>query len=110
MPLAAYMTSHTERQHLVWVAWLDLQLNAPDRHDNYLMQLTWAVARGQVKRPGQPTDYRLKFEEPQAEQEPDERPDGMPGPLTREQIVAVQTALAKHRHRGLIGPQKRQTV
>lgn len=41
----------TNRQHLVWVEWLKMQWNAPNRTDHYLMQVAAEVARQWAKHP-----------------------------------------------------------
>jgi hypothetical protein len=51
MPLGECMRKHTQRQLRVWLAWLEIQLNIPDRTAYYLAQLTAEVRRGHVRKP-----------------------------------------------------------
>lgn len=53
----------TWRQHQTWTAWLDLQLDLPDRGDWYAMQVAAEVRRVLAKEPGRIKvgDFKLRF-------------------------------------------------
>lgn len=53
----------TDRQFLCWQIWCREQLNEPDRHDYYLMQVACEVARVLAKDPEklQTEKFRLRF-------------------------------------------------
>lgn len=59
-----YMRGHSHRQHLTWLAWLDLQWDQPDRSDYYLMQIAREVRRVLHKHPEKVTteDFKIGFE------------------------------------------------
>jgi hypothetical protein len=40
-----YMQKHTHKEHLTWLAYLEQQMNEPNRTDHYLMQLTVELVR-----------------------------------------------------------------
>ncbi len=44
MPLSECMKKTTNREYLVWNQWFTEQLNEPDRHDHYIMDLSMRVA------------------------------------------------------------------
>lgn len=58
------MRIHTHRDLLVWIIWMDKQLNAPDRTAYYLMQIAAEIRRANVKNPSKVKieDMRLKFD------------------------------------------------
>lgn len=45
MSLDECIESHTNRQYLAWLAWLDKQWNEPSRTDYYLMRVAQTVTR-----------------------------------------------------------------
>lgn len=45
------MRKHTQRQLLMWMAWLEMQWSRPDRTAYYLMQVSAEVRRGNAKKP-----------------------------------------------------------
>lgn len=51
MALGDYLKSHTHRQHLTWLAWLEMQWDLPDRHDNYLMRIGYEIRCAFAKSP-----------------------------------------------------------
>lgn len=51
----------TNREFKTWIAWLDDQLNIPNRNDYYLMQIAGYVSHVLSKKSWQPGDYKLKF-------------------------------------------------
>ena len=51
MPVTEYLRATSHRQHLAWLAWLEMQWNLPDRHDNYLMRIAYEIRCGNVKDP-----------------------------------------------------------
>lgn len=53
----------TERQLIIALAWINLQWNRPDRHDHYQMQ---TAAMMSAKKDAKLDDFKLKFEEPNA--------------------------------------------
>ena len=48
----------THRQYLLWQAWVDEDLNRPDRHDYYLMQIACVFGGDKGSKP---SDFKLKF-------------------------------------------------
>lgn len=58
------MRMHTQRDLLVWIIWMDKQLNDPDRTAYYLMQIAAEIRRANVKNPAKVKieDMRLKFD------------------------------------------------
>lgn len=66
MSLDECMANHTEKQILVWLEWLDQQMNVPSRTDYYLMQIAAEVFKTTVKpshrNKVQTKDYRIPFE------------------------------------------------
>lgn len=62
----------THRQYQAWQAWLDMDMDQPDRHDHYLMGVACEVRRTRAENPNevQPGDLRLEFQpREQAEKE-----------------------------------------
>jgi hypothetical protein len=57
------MRSHTEKELKVWLAWLDMQWDQPDRTDCYLMQVACEVRRVLARNPRaiHVKDFKLKF-------------------------------------------------
>lgn len=84
MSLDECMANHTEKQILVWLEWLDQQMNVPSRTDTYLMQVAAELVRGQVKsadkRKIKINDFRIKFVRD------DEKPN--PVDVSRKQLAA----------------------
>jgi hypothetical protein len=66
MPIGRCLRTHSNRQLLAWLKWLDEQMSTPDRGDWYLMQIACEVRRFMMKDPGRvkPEDFRLRFERP----------------------------------------------
>lgn len=56
----------SHRQFCTWIVWLDEQMNEPDRHDWYLMQVATEVKRVLAKDPNKiPMESaKLKFAKP----------------------------------------------
>jgi hypothetical protein len=92
MPLAECMERVSHPEYLSWCAWLDMQWNRPSRSDFYTMANTNAVVRGK-----DPNKQRLKFRDGTPVQPRQRVPGGPPGPLTKEDIVKVRTAMSKAR-------------
>lgn len=63
MPLQEVMESTTERQLVVWMAWLAIQLNQPSRSDYYSMVIAAEIRRGNSKNPRSVKvgDFKLRF-------------------------------------------------
>jgi hypothetical protein len=57
------MRMHTEKELKVWLAWLDMQWDQPDRTDCYLMQVACEVRRVLARNPRaiHVKDFKLKF-------------------------------------------------
>lgn len=87
------MDAHTHREHLGWLAWLDLQWNRPDRADHYQMQTACEVRRVLAKDPNsiQPKQFNIPFKTATTQTGSHPVP-----PLTKEQINKVKAAVAKH--------------
>jgi hypothetical protein len=51
LPLPAYLDGHTHRQHLTWLAWLEMEWDRPGRSDHYLMSIACEVRRVLSKKP-----------------------------------------------------------
>lgn len=67
MGLRECMEKHTERELRVWLEWLNLQMDEPDRGDWYSMQIACEVRRVitllcQSRRDPTPVDFKLKFQ------------------------------------------------
>ncbi len=97
MTLQQCMAGHSERELRIWLAWLNLQWNRPDRHDHYMMQAALEALRGRLKKPGDASmkDMVLRFEDrPAADTKPVAEPPtpGMPRRLTKEDIIKIEKA------------------
>lgn len=64
MPIEECMLKHSERQLSLWLAWMDLQWNRPDRTDHYLMMVACEIRRVLSKNPAaiKSGDFELRFE------------------------------------------------
>lgn len=51
MTIRQCMLDHTNREYLTWQAYLDEELNNPDRSDHYAMQIAMEIRRANVKNP-----------------------------------------------------------
>jgi hypothetical protein len=62
------MRAHTVREMRVWLAWLDMELDKPDRSDHYAMQVACEVRRVLARNPRgiQVGDFRLRFHAPKS--------------------------------------------
>lgn len=62
------MRQHTERELRVWLAWMTMQWDNPDRSDYYLMQVACEVRRVLSNNPRgiKVADFRLQFGQPAA--------------------------------------------
>lgn len=65
MSLRRCMREHTERELRVWLAWMALQWDSPDRSDYYLMQVACEVRRVLSRDPRaiSISDFKLQFRE-----------------------------------------------
>ena len=61
MSLQRCKREHTYREYLVWMAWLSLQWNEPDRSDHYLMQIAQTVRQILRKNPNKVTLQQQKI-------------------------------------------------
>jgi hypothetical protein len=63
MPVGDCMRSHTHRQYLSWMHWLNEEWDNPSRTDLYLMQVACEVRRVLARHPNKVTmsDFKLKF-------------------------------------------------
>lgn len=91
MPLEECTRKHTERQLGIWLAWLGMQWERPDRHDYYLMQIATEIKRVLSRKPEKIKlqDAKLKWSK-----------DGTETPLTPEQDEIRRrnaTAMSKYR-------------
>lgn len=92
MTLRECMRGHTERELRVWLEWMDMQWNRPDRGDHYMMQAALEAMRGRMKDPGKAAldDMRLRFVDMDAKPAAEEpMPPGCPRRLTKLDIARI---------------------
>jgi hypothetical protein len=63
MTIGEYLHRSSHREHLVFLAWLDMQWDRPARIEYYLMQVAAEVRRTLVRNPAKvdANDFQLKF-------------------------------------------------
>ena len=68
LPLTECLTRTSYRQYRIWMAWLELQFEIPDRSDFYTMQATAEIARagmeGKSRSKVQMKHFLLRFDKP----------------------------------------------
>ena len=71
MPLRECMRTHTNRECMAWLRWLEEQKNNPSRSDYYLMRIAAEVRKSWAKDPTkiQLNQFRINFVPPKQESE-----------------------------------------
>ena len=96
MGLREYMSKHTRRDHLSWLAWFEEQMNRPARTDYYLMQIASFLDMLLQRVPGRSTQSNLVTFRVRFGDQAKPRPGPVPV-LTKESIAQVRSAIAKAR-------------